>query len=96
MPPEQMLTQLYADFNARNTEAVLAHMTPDVDWPASTEGDGRAVGPEDVGAYWARQWTTLDPHVDPLSFAQDSKGRTVVTVHQIVSPRSRRISSSGK
>ena len=81
--PEQMLTQLYADFNARNTEAVLAHMTEDVDWPSSTEG-GRVTGPAAVGAYWARQWTTLNPHVDPLGFAQDNAGRTIVTVHQVV------------
>ena len=85
--PEQMLTKLYADFNARNTEAVLAHMADDVDWPASTEGNGRVIGPAAVGAYWARQWTTLDPYVHPQSFAQDEQGRTIVTVHQIVHDR---------
>lgn len=82
--PEQMLTQLYADFNARNTAAVLAHMAPDVEWPASTEGSGYITGPAAIGAYWARQWTTLDPRVEPQSFAQDESGRIVVTVHQVV------------
>ncbi len=84
MTPEQLLTQLYADFNARNTEAVLAGMAPDVEWPASTEGSGYITGPEAIRAYWARQWTTLDPQVTPLRFANDEKGRTVVTVHQVV------------
>ena len=82
--PQQLLTQLYADFNARNTAAVLAHMTEDVDWPASTEGSGYVTGPAAVGAYWARQWTTLDPHVEPQAFTQDNTGRTIVTVHQVV------------
>ena len=85
--PEQILTQLYLDFNARKTQAVLANMAPDVDWPASTEGNGRAIGTAEVGAYWARQWTTLDPHVEPQAFRQDEQGRTVVTVHQVVHDR---------
>ncbi|HLI75675.1 MAG TPA: nuclear transport factor 2 family protein [Acidobacteriaceae bacterium] len=84
MTPQQLLTQLYADFNARNTEAVLAQMAPDVEWPASTEGSGYVTGPAEVGAYWARQWTTLDPHVDPLSFTRDDHGRAVVEVHLVV------------
>jgi hypothetical protein len=85
--PEQMLTQLYADFNARNTEAVLALMAPDVEWPASTEGSAYVRGPEAIGAYWTRQWTTLDPHVTPQGFTHDEQGRTVVTVHQVVHDR---------
>ncbi len=84
MTPEPLLTQLYADFNARNTAAVLAHMAPDIAWPASTEGSDYVTGPQAIGAYWARQWSTLDPIVTPLRFAQDGTGRTVVTVHQVV------------
>ncbi len=82
--PEQMLTQLYGDFNARNTQAVLTHMAPDVEWPASTEGSGYITGPAAIGAYWARQWTTLDPRVEPKAFTEDNEGRTVVTIHQVV------------
>ncbi len=87
MPPEQLLTKLYTDFNARDTAAVLAHMAPDVEWPASTEGSGYVTGPGAIGAYWSRQWTELDPKVHPQSFARDKSGRTVVTVHQVVHDR---------
>jgi len=33
---------IYRAFNARQVELLLAHMTPDVDWPNAWEG-GRAV-----------------------------------------------------
>lgn len=84
---EQRLTQLYADFNARNTAAVVAQMAPDVEWPASTEGSAYITGHEAIAAYWSRQWTTLDPKVTPIAFAQDDQNRTVVTVHQVVHDR---------
>jgi ketosteroid isomerase-like protein len=45
---------MYAAFNARDVDAVLAAMTPDVDWP-KTWGGGRAIGREQVREYWKRQ-----------------------------------------
>ena len=35
-------------------------------------------------AYWTRQFTLIDPRVDPEAFALDDEGRTVVDVHQAV------------
>lgn len=34
--------------------------------------------------YWTRQWAAINPRVDPLGFATDESGRTVVTVHAVV------------
>ncbi len=34
--------------------------------------------------YWTRQWAAINPHVDPVGFATDATGRTVVQVHQVV------------
>jgi hypothetical protein len=45
------------------------------------------IGHGEVRAYWTRQWGMIDPHVEPLAFAQESAGRTVVTVHQMVRDR---------
>jgi hypothetical protein len=79
----ELLTRAYAAFNARDIDAALATMHPDVDWPNAWEG-GRVVGHPGVRAYWTRQWAALDPIVEPVGFATDAQGRTIVTVHAIV------------
>ncbi|MBS1850235.1 MAG: nuclear transport factor 2 family protein [Acidobacteria bacterium] len=80
---QQILTAAYQAFNARDIASVLALMHPQVDWPNGMEG-GRVHGHEEVRAYWTRQWSMLDPHVEPLGFQLDGTGRTVVDVHQTV------------
>lgn len=79
----ERLTTLYAAFNRRDIDQALASMTPDVDWPNGMEG-GRVHGPDDVRAYWTRQWGMLDPHVEPVRVDEDAIGNTVVDVHQVV------------
>jgi ketosteroid isomerase-like protein len=81
--PHDLITTAYAAFNRRDIDAVLALMRPDVDWPNAMEGT-RVQGHDNVRDYWTRQWTTLDPHVDPVSIEQDERGNTVVDVHQVV------------
>jgi hypothetical protein len=78
-----MLAAMYRAFNARDTEAVLARLHPNVDWPNGMEG-GRVHGHSEVRSYWQRQWGTIDPRVDPVAFSEDAAGRTVVEVHQVV------------
>jgi hypothetical protein len=80
---EEILRRAYAAFNSRDIEGALALMDSDVDWPNGMEG-GREVGHEAVRAYWTRQWQVIDPHVEPMAFAEDEKGRIVVDVHQVV------------
>jgi len=79
---EQLIRDLYASFNARDIEAVLAHLDPDVDWPNAWEG-GRLHGHEAVREYWTRQFAAIDGHVEPTAIVEDG-GRVVVTVHQTV------------
>jgi hypothetical protein len=78
-----LLQKAYAAFNARDIDAALATMKPDVEWPNGMEG-GTVHGHEGVRAYWTRQWGMIDPHVDPVSFDPDNSGRIVVGVHQVV------------
>jgi hypothetical protein len=78
-----LLRRAYAAFNARDIDAALALLTPDVDWPNGMEG-GREVGHDAVRAYWTRQWQLIDPYVEPVSISQDDEGRFVVDVHQVV------------
>lgn len=79
----ELLAQAYRDFNARDIDAVLVHMRPDVVWPNGMEG-GYVHGHQEVRDYWTRQWATLDPTVEPLRMEPDGAGRFVVEVHQVV------------
>jgi hypothetical protein len=80
---QELLTATYRAFNARDIDAVLAILHPDVDWPNGMEG-GRVRGRDNVRDYWTRQWAMMDPHVEPTRFEDDETGRTVVDVHQVV------------
>ncbi len=80
---KRFLRELYVAFNARDLDAALAGMHPDVDWPNAFEG-GRVHGHAAVRAYWTRQFTLVDPRVVPEGFDVDAEGRTVVDVHQVV------------
>lgn len=86
MDDVEVLRHAYAAFNARNVDAALAGMHPDVDWPNGMEG-GRVMGHDAVRAYWTRQWTLVDPHVEPLGFTRLDDGRVAVDVRQVVRDR---------
>jgi hypothetical protein len=79
----KLLRDAYAAFNARDIDAALATMHPDVEWPNGMEG-GWVHGHEAVRAYWTRQWGLIDPHVEPRGFSTAEPGRIVVDVHQVV------------
>ena len=74
---------LYAAFNARDIDAAIAAMHPDVDWPNAWEG-GRLHGHAAVRDYWTRQFAAIDPHVEPQAIATTEDGRIAVEVHQVV------------
>lgn len=81
--PEALLRAAYDAFNARDIEAVLALMTEDVVWPNGMEG-GFVHGHDGIRAYWTRQWTMIDPKVDPIRIGHEPDGRYDVEVHQVV------------
>ena len=78
-----MLRALYAAFEARDMDGVLAALAPDVDWPNAWEG-GRLRGRDAVRDYWTRQWAAIDPHVTPAGFSTLPGGRVRVDVQQVV------------
>jgi ketosteroid isomerase-like protein len=83
----ELLQRVYAAFNRREIEAVLAVMVDDVDWPNGMEG-GRVLGKAAVRDYWKRQFEVLDPRVEPQNFTAETDGRIAVEVHQVVHDRS--------
>ena len=80
---EETLRSAYRAFNARDIEAALELMHPDVDWPNAWEG-GRVVGRTAVRDYWNRQFAAISSHVEPQGFSEEPDGTITVTVHQVV------------
>jgi len=78
----QLLQQAYVAFNARNIDAALALMCPDVVWPNGMEG-GVVHGHAGIREYWTRQWSMINPTVQPLSIREE-EGRFDVEVQQLV------------
>ena len=80
-----LLRRAYEAFDRRDVEALLARLDPEVEWPnvrASTLLRGRAA----VRAYWAEQFETIDPRVEPTGFRAEGDA-VVVSVHQVVRDR---------
>src|SRR5579863_4883372 len=69
----QLLKRVYGQFNARDIESVLAAMHHDVIWANGMDG-GHVHGRDEVRKYWTRQWTTLDPRVEPVAFSPGHEG----------------------
>jgi hypothetical protein len=81
--PEALITKAYEAFNARDIDAVLSTMHPNVHWPNGWEG-GYVNGYEEVRNYWSRQWKELNPIVQPKAFNKRIDGQLEVDVHQLV------------
>ena len=80
---ESILRSAYTAFNARDIDAALELMHPDVDWPNAWEG-GRVVGRAAVREYWNRQFAAISSAVEPERFAEEPDGSVTVDVHQVV------------
>jgi nuclear transport factor 2 (NTF2) superfamily protein len=87
---EDLLLTVYRAFNARDIESVLAAMHPGVDWPNGWEG-GRIQGRDAVREYWTRQWSAINPRVEPLRFYADDSNRIIVDVHALIRDKNDKI-----
>ena len=79
----ELLSRACAALNARDLDAALSAMHPDVEWANGMEG-GYVRGRDGVRAYWTRQWSLIDPFVDPLAFRTEPDGSILVEVRQRV------------
>lgn len=79
----RVLRAAYAAFNARDLDAAVELMHPDVDWPNAWEG-GRVQGRTAVREYWKRQFESISSKVEPKGFRKESDGSITVDVHQVV------------
>ena len=79
----KLLERLYERFNARDIDGVLVALADDVAWANGMDG-GHVHGHEGVRAYWTRQWSMIDPHVEPVSFHAGEDGVVVAEVLQTI------------
>jgi hypothetical protein len=80
---KELIKKAYAAFNERNIEKALSTMQPNVQWSKAWEG-GYISGHEQIKQYWTRQWTEINPNVEPIGFIERKNGSLEVRVHQIV------------
>lgn len=78
-----LIKKAYSAFNARDIDTALSTFHPDIQWPKAFEG-GYVSGHDDIRAYWTRQWTEINPNVEPIGFNERQESTLEVTVHQIV------------
>jgi hypothetical protein len=78
-----LIKEAYSAFNARDIDTALSTFHPDVQWPKAFEG-GYVSGHDEIREYWTRQWSEINPSVEPIGFKERQNGTLEVTVHQIV------------
>ncbi|WP_152046875.1 nuclear transport factor 2 family protein [Aureimonas psammosilenae] len=77
------LRRLYERFNAKDIPGVLAMLTDDVAWANGMDG-GHVHGHDGIRDYWTRQWSLVDPHVEPVGFSEADDGAVLVEVRQTI------------
>jgi hypothetical protein len=80
---KDIISKIYRGFNDRNIDAVLSLMDADVLWPKAFEGD-YVTGHEAVRKYWTRQWSEINPKVEPILITERPDGKIEVEVKQLV------------
>lgn len=78
-----LINKAYSAFNSRDIGSALATMHADIQWPKAFEG-GYVSGHNEIREYWTRQWTEINPNVEPTSISERTDGTLEVTVHQLV------------
>lgn len=80
---QDLIRKAYSAFNERDIDAALSTMHPDVQWPKAFEG-GYVSGHNEIREYWTRQWTEIDPKVEPVEINERLNETLEIIVHQIV------------
>lgn len=78
-----LIEKAYAAFNNRDIEMALSTFHPDVEWPKAFEG-GYIIGHNEIRAYWTRQWSEINPNVEPVNIIGRQDGKYEVKVKQVI------------
>lgn len=80
---QDVIRKAYNAFNERNIDKCLSTMQEDVQWSKAWEG-GYISGHDEIRHYWTRQWSEINPKVDPAGFVERDNGSLEVLVKQNV------------
>jgi len=83
METTDVIRKAYSAFNERDIDKALSSMQPNVQWSKAWEG-GYISGHDEIKEYWTRQWTEINPNVEPVGFTERDNGSLEVLVHQKV------------
>jgi ketosteroid isomerase-like protein len=75
-----LFAQIYSAFNARDIEAILPHLHPEVTW-ANGQFGGYVHGRDAVRKYWTDQFEVWRTQLEPLDEKRDDAGRHLIKVH---------------
>ena len=92
---EDLIQKAYSGFNSRDIDKALSTFHPEVQWPKAFEG-GYVSGHDEIRKYWTRQWTEINPIVEPVEIKQRPDGILEVTVHQVVKDLQGKLIFDGK
>lgn len=80
---ENLIKKAYSAFNSRDINTAFTTFHQDIEWPKAFEG-GFIKGHEEIRQYWTRQWTEINPTVEPTDIKERQDGTLEVLIHQIV------------
>ena len=78
-----LIHKAYSAFNSRDIDTALSTFHSEVQWPKAFEG-GYVSGHDEIRNYWTRQWTEINPKVQPVELNERLDGTIEVQVHQVV------------
>lgn len=78
-----LIKKAYLAFNSRDIDTALATFHSAIQWPKAFEG-GYVNGHDEIRAYWTRQWTEINPIVEPIKIIEREHRKYEVSVHQFV------------
>ncbi len=78
-----IIEKAYRGFNKRDIDGIFTVMDDNVHWPKAFEG-GHVVGKAAVREYWLRQWSEINPKVEPISIFERTDGKVEILVAQLV------------
>jgi hypothetical protein len=80
---EDLIKKAYTAFNQRDIDKALSTFHTNVQWPKAFEG-GYVSGHNEIREYWTRQWSEINPNVEPIGMKERLNGSLEVEIHQIV------------
>jgi hypothetical protein len=78
-----LIKQAYSAFNSRDIDTALSTFHAEVQWPRAFEG-GYVTGHHEIRKYWTKQWTEINPDVEPLAIIERPNGTFEISVKQTV------------